>query len=300
METKLLWYRLLEGLVKVGTTAIAFHNYRKAEEKWWSISDSSIRVRGSWTVLFLWPILVSFVPWYNVLQFEAEFEDAPLIGILSGSLKGLQFKSTLGLTTYLNTFALGVAFCRSAIRATTQCKLLIPRSSLWTRAYFLIPVLSVVLQWPSYALFGTIIANTGLWAFLLVFTINPLTYVAFNLKEDILQRADTPAKAHRVIGYAKKVNRYFYLVALGFVVLEVEKVVSGSLQKLCAKEAALASTPDDWQWPHKCMWQLVMAPSLISLSDVVEWLWTGVSLFFKFAMSCAQIVIHVRQRPATN
>ena len=74
-------------------------------------------------------------------------------------------------------------------------------------------------------------------------------------------------------------------MALGFVVLEVEKVVSGSLQKLCAQEAALSPTPEDWQWPHGCLWQLARAPSLISLEDVLQWL--DVSVVLKFAMSCA-------------
>jgi hypothetical protein len=80
---------------------------------------------------------------------------------------------------YGSTFLLGFALCKAGIKATVKCKLLVPNCSLWSNCFTSIPILGVMLQWPVFALVGTLISSKAVWAFLLVFTLNPMTYYAF-------------------------------------------------------------------------------------------------------------------------
>jgi hypothetical protein len=55
-----------------------------------------VAVRG-WIMLFMLPMIISLVPWFNVLHFDAEYEHAHPIEVFTGALKGLNFKGKLGV-----------------------------------------------------------------------------------------------------------------------------------------------------------------------------------------------------------
>ena len=161
MEQRFIWYQVIAQSAKVFMTAHALYEYAQAERCWHDVQRSSAFVRRGWIMLFLVPLFISLVPWYIVLDFEAEYEDAPLVDVVTGVMKGFKYRGKLGVITYLNTFSIGLACCRSAIRAVGQCKLLLPCSSLWSRAFAVIPVFAVVLQWPFFAFGGTILSQKG-------------------------------------------------------------------------------------------------------------------------------------------
>jgi hypothetical protein len=51
-------------------------------------------------VLFAAPLLVSFVPWYNALDFDQEFAEVDLIHTMLGGIKGVNYKIKLAVATY--------------------------------------------------------------------------------------------------------------------------------------------------------------------------------------------------------
>ena len=161
MEKRYLWYSVIGQSAKVFMTAHALYEYSQAEKCWHDVRQSSTLVKKGWVMLFLVPLFLSLVPWYIVLDFESEYESAQLVEVVTGVMKGFKYRGKLGLVTYINTFGIGLAFCRSAIKAVGQCKSLIPRSSLWSRFYAVIPVFAVVLQWPFFAFVGTALSNKG-------------------------------------------------------------------------------------------------------------------------------------------
>ena len=112
---------------------------------------------------------------------------------------------------------------------------------------------------------------------MLVFTINPLTYLVFSSGSNLMQLANTPAKAHIVINHVKKINRYGYLMALCFVLMELQKYTATSLQKVCLKEAVASADPDAYRWPWPCLPQLVLAPTMLDIN--IELISAGVRLF---------------------
>jgi hypothetical protein len=125
-------------------------------------------VVSGWLLLFGAPLLVSFIPWWIVLDFQEAYAEKDLLTVLVGQILGWNIKFSLGLATYTSTFLLGVAFCKSALRAVIVCKLLIPKSAIWTRFFQLIPLMYVILQWPIFAFVGTLAGSKTVWAFLLV------------------------------------------------------------------------------------------------------------------------------------
>ena len=152
MKDKFNWYKELCEAVKFVVVLYALVLFRQAEAKWTDVKESSALVARGWSILFATPLLLSVVPWYLALDFPAEMEGEGLLAQVPGYIKGVSFKFKLGTATYLQTQAVALALCKSAMIATVQCKMLVPRSGLWTQAFFLVPMLTVVLQWP---LFGT-------------------------------------------------------------------------------------------------------------------------------------------------
>ena len=97
METKYGWYHVISSLAKVLMTAHALYEYRMAEKCWHDVKQSSVFVGRGWIMLFLLPMIISLVPWFNVLNFEAEYEHAQPIDVFTGALKGFNFKGKLGV-----------------------------------------------------------------------------------------------------------------------------------------------------------------------------------------------------------
>jgi hypothetical protein len=197
----------------------------------------------------------------------------------------------------VQTFLLGVAFCKSALRGVIVCKMLIPRSAIWTRFFQLIPLMYVILQvgaqsrqrmltddnhtpqrllshvsarnwrgilqWPIFAFIGTLTGSQTVWAFLLVFTTNPLTYA---LLADTLHHADTAITAHEVMRMVKKVNMLTKLVAAVFLVLECSTSVAEALQYTCRQ--AQASSGTQISWPGGCLLYVATSPTAILWDDL--------------------------------
>ena len=116
-------------------------------------------------------------------------------------------------------------------------------------------------------------------AFLLVFTINPLVFLAFS-RANIMQQANTPVKAHRVINHAKRINKYLYLMALCFLLVDFQKVVAENLQKICLSQGIATSDTHSWQWPWPCVPNLLLSPSKLDIR--VNTVMTGVKIFVNF------------------
>ena len=152
MADRFCLYKLLCEMAKLITSALALGLFWRAEKEWRHVKPSSTLISIGWRLVFATPLLLSVVPWYNVLGFTNEFEGKHLMEQVPGHLKGIVTRLKLGTGTYLQTQAMALALFKSAMVATIQCKQLVPRSGLWSQAFFLAPILQVVLQWP---LFGT-------------------------------------------------------------------------------------------------------------------------------------------------
>lgn len=150
MQDKFKLYKVIGELFKCATTTIALVLVRQAEKRWKSVQESSALVAKGWVLVFATPLLLSTIPWYIFLNFPGEFEDDALMAQVPGYLKGSKFKLQIGTAVYLQTQAVALALCKAGLKATMQCKILIPRSGLWTQAFFLVPMLTVVLQWPLF------------------------------------------------------------------------------------------------------------------------------------------------------
>ena len=118
-------------------------------------------------------------------------------------------------------------------------------------------------------------------AFLVVFTINPLVFLVFT-RANIMQQANTPVKAHRVINHAKTINRYLYLMALCFLLVDFQKIVAEWLQKICLSQGIATSDADSWQWPWPCVPNLLLSPSLLDID--VNTVMTGVQFFVRYSV----------------
>ena len=87
-----------------------------------------------------------------------------------------------------------------------------------------------------------------------------------------MQLANTPAKAHMVISRVKTVNRYGYLMALCFVLVELERYAANTAQKMCLKEAAMSGDPDLYRYPLPCLPQLIFSgPVLFEVNIGMIW-----------------------------
>lgn len=106
MEKKYGWFHVISSFAKVLMTAYAMHEYRMAEKCWHDVKQSSTFVGRGWLLLFMLPMIISLVPWFNVLDFEAEYEDALPIDVFTGTIKGFNFKGKLSVRVHVSTCVL--------------------------------------------------------------------------------------------------------------------------------------------------------------------------------------------------
>eukprot|EP01051_Picozoa_sp_SAG22_P013126 SAG22_NODE_1438_length_4419_cov_1.685880_3_plen_509_part_00 len=204
------------GMIAAFTCMLRF---RRAGQTWTSILKSGDQTVKGWTLLFLSPLLMSFVPWFNVLHFSGAYDQGDVSNYqhVMGLLYGAQTKLQLGFSTYVTTYFIAVAVSKSALKAIVQCKLLVPRSSMLTIYFEALPMLNMILSWPLFVLVGTLVASGTIWVFLLFLALRP---VAFTLFSPIAQHAKTPVQAHAVITRMKRVQNCFLLIAFSFILFD--------------------------------------------------------------------------------
>jgi len=100
MHYKMDLQKSIGGIFKLLASCWALHAYFRAEREWTQIRVSSTLVARGWVVLFAAPLLVSFVPWYNALDFDQEFAEVDLIHTMLGGIKGVNYKIKLAVATY--------------------------------------------------------------------------------------------------------------------------------------------------------------------------------------------------------
>ena len=149
--------------------------FRRAGQKWTSILKSGDKTVSGWKLLFLSPLLVSFVPWFIVLRFSSAYDQGDVSNYqhVMGLLYAAQTKLRLGFSTYVTTYMIAVAVSKSALNAIVQCKMLVPRSSMLTIYFEALPILNMILQWPLFVFIGTLTGSATIWAFLLFLALRP-------------------------------------------------------------------------------------------------------------------------------
>ena len=74
-----------------------------------------------------------------------------------------------------------------------------------------------------------------------------------------------------VIRKAQDINRYLYLVAFGFIAMELQQSAATWLQKFCLAQAE-DSDSDTWEWPRGCLSQIMWFSPIALLQLVTRFL----------------------------
>jgi hypothetical protein len=103
----------VSALAKLVASLIAAGAYRLAIRHWADLHRSMKYVQFGWLVVFTQPLLLSFVPWYQLLQIS-DYQSAAPIDQPKYAILAVQIRAGMGLKLYLSTFQLALALIPGA------------------------------------------------------------------------------------------------------------------------------------------------------------------------------------------
>ena len=217
MKLKFYAYEAMLQVLKFLTSSVAAVLFYKAADSWCNLKRSFNLALVGWMMVYTAPLVYSFVPWYIALRFDNSYtEEDPMVQMFQHIPKALRYRVEMGLNIYLAVFSLGFALIPSVIRAIVQCKMLVPKSGLWTPFFVILPFFAIVLQWPFFSLISNLVSRGTITITLLVVVTQQTVYTLF---ASYIHRADTSEKAfHLMDVHVKAVKQIMLLVALSFLI----------------------------------------------------------------------------------